>query len=467
MLAIISDLHFCDGSATDKNVAAKAFSMALDDICALARSAATKDRPAHVDLVMLGDVFDLLRTERWFEDGDGKPVPLAERPWGSAEALDPGHRLPEPVLLRARAILEAVIEKNEDALAILRQEPEGVTVRRILLPGNHDRLALHDERLYARMREALDAADERTLVAEGVHPHRLEMGQYGVLARHGHEYDAWNFERYRPGADPATYDDTDYLAAPIGDPITTELAAKLPYLTRLRLQQGGLLSAAEIAQVNARLQRIEDVRPLFASLQWISYETSRLGTALGAAQAKAVETAVNEVVRELASDFRDLAFFKEWHRRHTTLLHPFGPAFQLAAVLDALMVISPSTIDDLVQKVGNVIDVPDGKDPYVADAAKEKLAAVGAQGMRFVVYGHTHDPVQRALSADEKTQDTYLNSGTFRQRVFRTADRQGFIDTEHLTYLCFFSEHEAATWRDPADPATGPAFACWMGARSH
>jgi hypothetical protein len=65
-----------------------------------------------------------------------------------------------------------------------------------------------------------------------------------------------------------------------------------------------------------------------------------------------------------------------------------------------------------------------------------------------------------------KTQDTYLNTGTFRQRVFRTDDKHGFIDSEHLTYVCFFTEGEAAAWRDPTENVTGPAFAMWMGARS-
>ena len=44
-----------------------------------------------LDLVFLGDVFDLLRTERWFVSPSGQPVPVEERPWGSAEVLDDPH----------------------------------------------------------------------------------------------------------------------------------------------------------------------------------------------------------------------------------------------------------------------------------------------------------------------------------------------------------------------------------------
>jgi len=51
----------------------------------------------------------------------------------------------------------------------------------------------------------------------------LDYGnKYGVLARHGHEYDVWNYE----GSD--NFNDSDYAQVPIGDLITTEIAARLP-----------------------------------------------------------------------------------------------------------------------------------------------------------------------------------------------------------------------------------------------
>ena len=134
-------------------------------------------------------------------------------------------------------------------------------------------------------------------------------------------------------------------------------------------------------------------------------------------------------------------------------------------MLHALTFMNLDTLDHLDAVLDRVLGT-DSADPYRAAALKEHLDRVREQGMRFVVYGHTHDPVQAALSADGNTQDTYLNSGTFRQRVFRTEDRQGFISSEHMTYLCFFREDEAATWRDPAEKLAGPAFAAWRGARS-
>jgi len=466
MLAIISDLHLCDGTATERNVQPQAFTLALNEIYDQAAPIVAREGSAHIDLVMLGDVFDLLRTERWFEDDDGQPVPLEGRPWGSADAAGHDYRVPEPVILRARAILEKIIQVNEESLAILNgkgKKDDRITVRRILLPGNHDRLALHDEALYARMRQALGAADERTLASEGIFPHHLEMRPYGVLARHGHEWDPWNFEAHEDGRDPTTYSDHEYLGAPIGDPITTELAARLPYEMKRRLAREPGLTDEDRLLVYRRMQRIEDVRPLFASLQWAYVEASKMPDTLGETKGRLVHDAAREVLQALVAGFRKLDFYSAWIHRHHRFFS-FGPPDQLAAALRAVELVTPDTLGRLAETFGKALDGATEQDPYRAAAGTEQLAPVGAQGLRFVVYGHTHDPVQAALAAGA-TQDLYLNSGTFRQRVFRTDDKQGFVGSEHISYLCFFRDDEASTWRRPGDDA-GPAYQAWMGARS-
>ena len=46
--------------------------------------------------------------------------------------------------------------------------------------------------------------------------------------------------------------------------------------------------------------------------------------------------------------------------------------------------------------------------------------------------------------------------------VFHTDDRSGFIGSEHMSYLCFFTREEAADGWNGA----GPAYSAWSGARS-
>jgi UDP-2,3-diacylglucosamine pyrophosphatase LpxH len=473
MLAIISDLHFCDGTATNKNVRPEAFEIALRDLYDQAGSLADKNGSANLDLVMLGDVFDLLRTTRWFEDKDGTEVTVGGRPWGTPAALD-GAAPPPPVLDRAHRILDEIIDKNQGALDTLGGKRDGalhldkrVTVRRILLPGNHDRLALHDDKLYARMRAAIGAVDEQKLGAEGIFPHRIQMPAYGLLARHGHEWDSLNFESFLPGATAADYDDGKYLPAPIGDPITTEIAARVPYEMHRRLANIAALTDEDRKEIDRRLVRVEDVRPLLASIQWVYQEVAHIHQTLGDDKARAVRAALDDSVRAIVDDFRRLDFYKEWVDRHHRWFH-FDDAEKIKAVLDALSVVSVDTVDRLAPVFEKILDRAASPDDDRTGAAREhaELVRMGTQGMHFVVYGHTHEAEQAPLTASPDIESLYLNTGTFRQRVFLTDDRKGFSASDYMSYVSFSREDEAATWRNAKKNIRGPGYSAWTGLRS-
>jgi hypothetical protein len=309
------------------------------------------------------------------------------------------------------------------------------------------------------MRDALRAEDERTLSAEGIYPHRLELPAYALLARHGHEWDAWNFESFDPGAH-AHYDDPKYLPAPIGDPITTELVAALPYEVSQRFAGVSILSQTEKDDIYRRLQRIEDVRPVFAALQWIYQEVNRLAGVYGEAKADALRDVIDSAVRALAKRFLALDFFGAWHDRHASILHPFSKAAELKGALQALEVVSVDTIGH----VGYLLDKLSGStDDNLEGAKLEDLSKLATKDLRFVVYGHTHEAEVVPLRGQGQTDDVYLNTGTFRQRVCRTEDNAGFVTSEYMTYVYFFREDEAAGWRRSGAQASGPAYAAWTG----
>ena len=494
MLAILSDLHFCDGTANEKNVNPEAFVIALraiyDEAFKLYKrnQAANKPDPTcHLDLVMLGDIFDLLRTTRWFEetiDGQTVVVEADDRPWGRKEALD-GATPPPPVMARAHRILDAILDENKKALATLRGESddptirlprEGITVRRIMLTGNHDRLALHDDALHQKMRDALSSVDVTTLdPSEGIFLHRLEMPQYGLLARHGHEWDLFNFESFRPDKKGADYDDAQYLPAPIGDPITTDLAARLPYEMRRNLARFDVqnhLTQAEKDEIHRRLQRVDDVRPLLASIQWVYQEVARIHACFtDSAKKQVVSDALDESVQKIIAEFKDLEFYKAWHGKHHHFLFPdLAALFDKA--LDVLSEVSLATVERLAGVFDPLLEhAPTQDDNRTGAGSRGELDHLGrmeTKGMRFVVYGHTHDAEQVALSADTEAQNVYLNSGTFRQRVFLTDDRKGFLASDYLSYISLFTEEEAATWR-PSQATilpVGPAYITWTGMRN-
>ncbi len=470
MLALISDLHLCDGTATMGNVSPAVFAHALRGIYDLAeRIAQRRDQPTHVDLVFLGDTFDFLRTERWFEDGSGNTVSLAERPWGSAAAVS-ATSIPPAVAARARDILSTILVLNTEALKTLRGEhqppPPGVQVRRYYIPGNHDRLYLLDPELRAGILRALGAADAEVLGAPGFFLHRLELPEYGTLARHGHEWDVWNFPGFRRGAVPSEYADADYLPTPIGDAVTTEMAVALPREIALRVRDSHAFPAEIAEGVIRRMKRIEDVRPLFASFHWAYYEVSRLGVELPDEQARTLRDALGDSVRTLARRFRDLDFYQAWQERHHRGIH-LDAALLLRFILWGLSAPTWFPVEWVAEHVERGLVDVSPRTVTRRGAAREDLARIGSEEMRFVIYGHTHDPEQVPLRGSQVVQDVYANTGTYRPGVFRADDGEGFVGWQRLSYTCVASWEEAAHTVSPFGlPNRGPAFMAWSGARS-
>ncbi|MFS8065516.1 MAG: hypothetical protein ACMG6S_04005 [Byssovorax sp.] len=460
----MSDIHFSDATAQIGNVATPAFSTVLREIYGRAeRLVRLQKKPVHLDIVLLGDIFDHLRTERWFEDASGAPVPLSERPWATPAALEAGPISPL-VAARARAILAEAILECKDSLETLRGErrlpPEGVEVRRVYIPGNHDRLYLHDAEVRRQILGALGAVDGAGLSAEGIFLHRLQMPEYGLLARHGHEWDFWNFPRYRPRARPSEYTDADYLPTPIGDAIATELAARLPYELRRRLGEESVFSPEHANRIHTLMKRVEDVRPLMSTFHWASYETKRLAAVMGPTRGRALERAFDATIRTIAADFRRLEFYRAWkaqcrglgHLAHATLLEVILVAMeQLGGRLGGV-----ATHFDRLLAVAGI----DPRDAARRGARRERLDAVSAKGTRLVVYGHTHVPTQRAIQARERTEDIYLNTGTYRPGVFRTDDGRGFVGWQRLAYTIVHSEEETSFGCAPLIPR----FVEWIGA---
>lgn len=462
MLALMSDIHFCDATAQIGNVATPAFATVLHEIYARARRLhRLQKKPVHLDIVLLGDIFDQLRTERWFEDACGAPVPLSARPWATAAALQEGSIAPG-VAARARAIIDEAILENKDSLETLRGErrlpPEGVEVRRVYIPGNHDRLYLHDAGLRERILGALGAVDGAGLAGEGIFLHRLEMPEYGLLARHGHEHDFWNFPRYRARATPSEYTDADYLPTPIGDPITTELAARLPYELRRRLGEERSFSPEQANLIHDLMKRIEDVRPLMSAFHWASYEIKRLGVMLGPDRARALDRAFDSTIRTIAADFRRLEFYRAWTAQCRDLGH-FGLARALDIILVAMETLG-GRLGGVATQFDRLLAGVDPRDKARTGARRERLDAVGAKGTRLVIYGHTHAPTQAALQAGVQTEDIYLNTGTYRPGVFRNEDGSSFVGWQRLAYTIVHSLEETSYGCAPLIPR----FVEWVGA---
>ncbi|MBW1669420.1 MAG: hypothetical protein JRJ66_15525, partial [Deltaproteobacteria bacterium] len=88
---------------------------------------------------------------------------------------------------------------------------------------------------------------------------------HGVYARHGHQYDIWNFGG---GND---YTRQGHLQTPIGDVFTTEFAVKIPWmLDSLRKKYPEVTK-----KMVESTKDIDNVRPLSIVMEWIYYRLKK------------------------------------------------------------------------------------------------------------------------------------------------------------------------------------------------
>ena len=168
------------------------------------------------------------------------------------------------------------------------------------LPGNHDRLVNRYSSLRKKVCDCLGIPsawhDPKTLS-----PIPMKTWRYGVFARHGHEYDKFNYEG------GTAYTEGDYQRVPIGDPITTELVARLPYALARRLDAVPGLSPADKQNIIRNFQEIENVRPLSAVIEWLLYQVQ---------QNRTLKEVIEDTVQEVIDYFESLDFVKGWYARH-------------------------------------------------------------------------------------------------------------------------------------------------------
>lgn len=429
MLVCISDLHFVDGSAGEHNLSHRAFEYFFEDVAAIA--AKPSNNIKELKIVLLGDIFDLLRTEGWFD------YPVDERPWGAKESAIEVHAL---------TLFDAITEhpENRQTFQIFRQgvaDLEGkcrldAGARLYYVPGNHDRLCNRYRSLRQKVCDCLGIPPAWHDPAK-FFPHTYEDPAYGVFARHGHEYDKFNYEG------GAAYTPADYQRVPIGDPITTELLARLPYTLARRL--GNVPNKPTIIR---NFQEIENVRPLSAVIEWLLYQVR---------QGRQIKEVIEDSVQEVVDYFDSLDFVKNWYERHDKWTGWLDEADKIQAFLFLLRRFKldrTETIWDLAMKA---------KDYFVKDdllaAAPQEYSHLDSR-VRYVVYGHTHDPlvspVRSFPDSPAPLEQVYLNTGTWRGRYHKATQDDSFIAWKNMTYVIFYQEGERGT--------PFPVFETWTGA---
>lgn len=426
MLIFISDLHFVDGTAGDHNVPTDAFKIFFEDIAGTADWLIKDGRVIdEIKLVFLGDIFDLIRTEMWFD------YPENERPWGNDE---------QKIETNVNTIFDAIRKKNKATFDLLSGDLKkefGLPVEpdRIYVPGNHDRLCNKYQSLRDKVCQCLGLSSRTTPF-----DHFFQDVNYGVFARHGHEYDKFNYEG------SISYEYQDYMRVPIGDPITTELVAKLPWKL-MKKKEIRKLPKQEQERLKRNFQEIENVRPFAAVIQWLLYQVKK-----NLSLKEVIENTVDEVIR----DFNKLPFVKRWYDHHDKWYDFLDEADKIQAVLFLLEKFKLFPLEKLMPLLDKVMKHL-AKEENLEAAAREYTHLDNR--IRYVVYGHTHTPKHAAIrvveDSEKPKEQVYLNTGTWRTRYYKTTEGLGFIAWKNLSYVTFYKEEE----RDTA----APSFETWTG----
>lgn len=451
MLVIISDLHLKDGTsgASITTDAFRVFAGRLRDQAYRAshRTGSKSYQPIEViDLVLLGDVFDQIRSVKWLEE-DGRPVSI--RPWD-----DPNS--PE-FIRKIQTINDDTLKYNTETFEIFRHLSEGklvtlppavrgvpdedaseripVKVRIHYMVGNHDWFFHLPGQKYNEMRQnVIDAmglanpaspfpyapADSPTL--EDV------LARHKVFARHGDYFDKMNYDATQ-GRNAAT----------LGDALAVELLDRFPF--EVKKQMGDVLPH----QFSEGLKELSNVRPALVTPLWIGNLVNRY-----VENAQHVDD-IKAIWDDLVERFIDLDFVRSHDQKFK---------FDIVDAMEGILHLSKGLpFETLNRMMGWMGEKLWGNQVSIAKHALEE-EAFKKRAARYIVYGHTHFhevvPLDTSLLNDEIFDQIYMNSGTwhsYHNLTLHDPSQHKFIGMQVMTYLTFFQD----------DEREGHPFESWSG----
>ena len=434
MLVIISDLHLTDGTS-GQTVKRGAFRIFAERLQELARDASTrkdgKYKPIQrIDLVLLGDILDVIRSTTW-----NQPT-CQVRPWDDSrerQFIDQVQYVTDRILAHNRESLDVLKSLNSGILIASSETPGqpsrvAVPVRIFYLVGNHDWFYhLPDARFDAIRRRIIDAiglanSPNTPFPHDPQHCPDLVASykQHRVFARHGDIFDPDNYEN-------GTRDGSS-----IGDAIVIELINKFTLL----IQSDPQLSQS----CKEALREIDNVRPLTMIPAWVYGTIQKRCGRYG--------HRVVQAWRQVARDFLRVRFVK----RHHLLLNPLRDVSKLAWGLKLSRVLPLKIISAVAVHASG-----DRDRPSYRDTRTEKWLETG--DAQYIVYGHTHRQLiipLRAIADGETAHQIYFNSGTWRpvhELAQLQENQQQFVGYHVMTYLAFFD----------GDEFHGRGFDSWSG----
>ena len=449
MLVILSDLHLNDGT-TGETLSPEAFALFADRLKELAITASWRSDGAYrpierIDLVLLGDVLDLLHSSRWH-------TAPSVRPWDDPQS--PG------LVDQIAKITGEILAQNQESLSTLRAlakegeitvppmlraarpasdaDDQPVLVRTHYMVGDHDWFYHLPGEAYAAVRQTL--VDQMGLAnrSDRPFPHEITesdellqtMRRHKVTARHGDAFDPLSFEGDRD-------------LSGLSDAITLDLVSR--FVVELEQHLGHALPDAAILG----LRQIDNFRPLLLVPAWIEGLLERT------CPQPAVRKRVKQLWDRLAEELLSSRPVRERDALSSAnLVDGLSQALRFskrrstgwtAATAEWLRTIRGADSDSFA---GHALTEPDFRN----------------RRTKHVVYGHTHEaeivPLDASHAEGYVLDQVYFNAGTWR-RIHRPASfapaGPEFIASDVFSYLAFFQ----------GDERKGRSFETWTGTLGH
>jgi hypothetical protein len=442
MLVAISDLHFDDGTI-GKSLSTDAFRLFCERLEQLAFSASLRSdgsyRPLEsIDLLLLGDIFELIHSTRWLRE---KVVEAGfVRPWSNPSRPELSAKIQE--------ITQGILEHNAGSMSIMRQMANGEAIcippankrgipaadasERIPVPVNIYYMVGNHDWFYHLPGEAYQQARSQFIKAMGLQnpvapiPHEYHewdvLGElfekYRIFARHGDIYDRWSYNAQYGRDAPA-----------LGDALSIELINRFPEEVEKNL--GDALPS----HFYRSLHEMINVRPTVAVPLWIGGQIRHYGVM------EKLEGVVKSIWNQLVTEFLDLDFVRAFEKRW----NPFDSVDELSLVLKLTRWTSIENFNRVILLIKKKLFQDDPS--FAKQALKEK--AFTSRKADFIVYGHTHHheiiPLDSYHRNGKENYQFLVNTGTWRSYYDLTRyhpEQQKFLPYQLMSYLAFFREDE-------------------------
>ncbi len=425
MLVLVSDLHITDETAAN-NINPEAFELLGAEIV----DAATRRGAREIHLVLLGDILDLVRSDHWHRSA----IPMAQRPWGGT--LDPrtgmnaDRALVEP---QFQAVLRAVLATPtagalRTMLASLTSGP--IPLRATYVIGNHERVMWN----FPALRDAARASLPQVANFAAA----VDAPEYGVLARHGHEWDehthGWRFRRdvLLPKEHVDRFAPEAYEVMAIGEAVTAELMSGLVFHAR---DEGAPASLVD------QLKDVNNLRPLLDVFAWLEW--------VGGARVREHRQMLHEALRRALDGLLSSTLAHQWDRLQTDYLVTGDLVDRLeqarAVLLGPDFESFRGRVESLERLQRLVPALLPSEDGLLAGARAEAVFQGKPMpgGIQRVIYGHTHRARHDYFSATpDGMVRMYVNTGTFLPLITRARDGRTFASAQQMTMVFAYREDE-------------------------